>query len=414
MPRTKGALNKPKMGGSNIFNVNFEKQINGAAVNKKNPMGWVNYGLKNNYPLLLLDLYAQSPTHHSAVDFGVLSILGDGVDFEAMQLDGSQTVPNYTETWDNLIKSLSLDFMLYGSYALQVIKNKDGKTFSFYHTPFEKVRFGQYDEDGQITKYYICSDWTQYSMNPPIEVEAFDMLADPTKLEKGKPYLYVYRPYSPTSYVYPAPNYQASIKAIQSEIEFVNFDLKSTTNGFVPSGMLVLNEVETDEERQAIIRNVNNMFVGSENANSLMISFRRNQEEKQPEFVPFNTDTRADKYDYTNERTINRILAAHKIPSPMLIGLPDNSKNGFSSDASKMEAAYGLYNKLTGNSNRSAIITTINQLFKLNGVDVEIIMKPLRFQIEDSVATSNKVADNNTDTDETNVEEQVGGDDNNI
>ena len=96
----------------------------------------------------------------------------------------------------------------------------------------------------------------------------------------------------------------------------------------------------------------------------------------------------------------------------MLIGLPDNSKNGFSCDASKMEAAYGLYNKLTGNSNRSAIITTINQLFKLNGVDVQIIMKPLRFQIEDSVATSNKVGDNNTNTNETNVEEQVGGDDN--
>lgn len=407
MARTKGSLNKPK--SSNIVTLNFEKQIAGAAVNKKNPLGWVNYGAKNNYPLLLLDLYAQSPTHHSAIDFGVLSIIGEGVDYEAMQLDGTQTVPNYIETWDNLIKSLSLDFMLYGSYSLQVIKNKDGKTFSFYHTPFEKVRFTDYDEDGQITKYYICSDWTQPSMNPPIMVDAFDMLADPTKLEKGKPYLYVYRPYCPTSNYYPSPSYQASIKAIQSEIEFVNFDLKSTTNGFVPSGCLILNEVETDEERQAIIKNINNMFIGGENANSLMISFRRNMEEKAPEFVPFNTDTRADKYDYTNDRTINRILTAHKIPSPMLIGLPDNSKNGFSSDASKMEAAYGLYNKLAGNSNRNAIISTINQLFKINGVDVEIIMKPLRFTLEDNVAPTTTVADNNINTNENNIEEQTVG-----
>jgi hypothetical protein len=409
MSRTKGALNKPKQNGGVYITSFLEKQIQGASVNKENPMGWINYGAKNNFPYLLLDLYANSPTHHAAVDFGVNSIVGAGVDYEEMKIDGSQIMPNPYETWENLIRSLSLDFILYGSYALQVIMNKDGKTYSFYHTPFEKVRFAPYDEDGQITKYFICSDWTQPSKNPPITIEAFDML-DSNKLKKGVPYLYVYRPYSPTSSYYPAPHYTAAIKAIQSEVEYLNYDLKSIINGFVPSGMLILNEVENDQERDTIIRNVQSMFTGSENANTLMISFRRNQEETAPQFVPFNIDSKADKYNYANDRTISRILAGHQIPSPLLVGLPDIGKSGFSSEADKLETSYQLYNRLVGDNNRIAIVKTLNVMLAMNGVDVEIILKPLKFNdfgAEDDKSTETTATEKNIDTNEGNIEEKV-------
>ena len=106
-------------------------------------------------------------------------------------------------------------------------------------------------------------------------------------LERGKPYLYVYRTYSPTVTYYTQPHYAAAIKAIQAEIEYVNYDLKNIVNGFTPSGVLTLPEVETDEERQAIIANITRMFQGSENANSVMITFRSNIEDKGVEYTPF-------------------------------------------------------------------------------------------------------------------------------
>ena len=62
-----------------------------------------------------------------------------------------------------------------------------------------------------------------------------------------------------------------------------------------------------------------------------------------------------------------------------MIGLPDLNNSGFSSEAAKLETAYQLYNKLTGNSNRMAVIRTLNQMFALNGIETEIIMKPLSF-----------------------------------
>ena len=398
MSRTVGAKNKQKITSGGLFLTLLEKQIEGSAITKKNALGWVNYGLKNNYPNLLLDLYNQSPTHRACINFGVQSIIGNGVDYDAMQIDGTQIIPNYAESWDDLIKNISLDYLIYGSYAIQIIRNRDGQTFSFWHMPLDKVRWSPYDEDGQITSYWISNDWSAQGENPPFEIQAFDMMED-SEIKNGKPYLYVYRQYSPAMTYYTQPHYQAGIKAIQSEIEYVNYDLKTTVNGFVPSGMLVLNEVETDEQRQAIIKNVTQMFQGTDNANSVMVTFRNNVDEQKPEFVPFSANQgNINLYASANERTVSRILASHQIPNASLVGMPDIGQTGFASEADKLETAYQLYNKLTGNSNRMAVIRTLNQMFKMNGVDVEVVMKPLPFidfgndaNVEERTKPSNNV-----------------------
>lgn len=385
MSRPKGSLNKSTLAkmhtskGGNVSVIKFEKHIDNTPLTKNSPQGWRNWGAKNNYPQMLLDLYSQSPTHHSCCEFGIKSILGNGVDYEKMGLNGDEIVPNLNQTWDDVIKGLATDYILFGSYAIQCIMNKDGKTFSFYHVPLDKVRWSEYDEDGNIPSYWVCSDWTEASVNPPVEIETLQFSND-IKLEKGKPYLYVYRAYSPLLNYYTMPHYSAAISAIQSEVEFVNHDLKSATNNFVPSGMLILNNVETDEERRAIINNVQNMFQGTSNSNNLMISFRDNIEQSAPEFVPFTANAgNVNIYADANERTINRILCAHQIPNASLIGMPDLVGSGFASEADKLEVSYQLYNKLTGNSNRMAVIRTINQIFSLNGINTEIVMKPLSF-----------------------------------
>lgn len=419
MGRLKGSLNKSTLAkmqaatskGGGLFLTKLEKQIEGSAITKKNALGWVNWGVRNNYPNLLLDLYNQSPTHRSAVNFAVQSILGNGVDFEQMQLNGDEVVPNYAQTWDEVIKSLALDYILYGSYAIQVIMNKDGKTYSFWHMPLDKVRWSEYDEDGQVTKYWICQDWTMTGNYPPFEIEALDM-KDEWKLEKGKPYLYVYRTYSPTMTYYTQPHYAAAIKAIQAEIEYCNYDLKNIVNGFAPAGVLTLPEVETDEERQAIIQNVTRMFQGSDNANSVMITFRNNIEDKGVEYTPFTaTQGNVNLYDAANQRVINRILEAHQIPNAALIGMPDLNNSGFSSEADKLEVSYQLYNKLTGNYNRMAVIRTLNQMLKMNGIETEIVMKPLNFadfQEDANVEErTNATSVDEADAKENNEEEKV-------
>ena len=406
MGRPKGSLNKRDNGS--LFLTKFEKQVCGSAITRPSSRGWINWGLRNDYPILLLDLYNQSPTHRACVNFAVQSIVGDGVDFDTMKLDGSATVPNYKDTWDDLIRDISLDYILYGSYAIEIIKNKDNKTFSFWHIPLDKVRWSEYDSDGQITSYWICNDWTRTAQCPPIQVDAFDM-RDSSKIKQGKPYLYVKRQYSPSMVYYTQPQYQAAIKAIQSEIEYLNYDLKTTVNNFVPCGMLVLNQVETDDERRATIDNIQRMFQGSENANSLLISFKNNQNEEAPSFVPFTTQNgNVNLYESANQRNVQRILAGHQITTSTLVGIPDIGQSGFSSEADKMEVGYEIYNKIVGNNNRISVIKSLNQMLKMNGIDTEVIMKPLTFGNSSSTSMTPTKVDEKT-IDNNNVEEKKEG-----
>lgn len=414
MPRTKGALNKPKIpqNRNGVYITKLEKQIEGAVMTKDSNMGWVKFGKMNNYPQLLLDLYQNSPTHHAAINFEVQSIIANGIDYEAMGLDGSQIFPNYQYSWETLIRNIALDYMLYGSYAVQVIRNKSGKDFSFYHIPYEKIRCSPYDSDGVITSYWICQDWTMVSQYPPIEIEAIDM-KDESQIKSGKPYIFCYKNYDPTVNYYQSPFYAAGISAIQTEIEHIKYDLKTTTNGFVSQGMLILNELETDEERQSVINNVQRLFVGSENANSVLVAFKNNIEETKPEWVPFQSNQgNVNLYDSAWQRTQARILSSHNIPSASLCGLPDVSSSGFASDSQKLETAFQLYERLSGNYHRQAIVKSLNDMFKLNGINVEINLKPLHFNDfggDDDMSESTKSQDTTQDVSTDNVEEKVEG-----
>lgn len=395
-----------------VFNIKMEKQVEGAVVTKNSNMGWVKFGQNNNYPQLMLDLYQNSPTHHAAINFEVQSIISNGIDYEKMGLDGSQVFPNYQYSWETLIRNIALDYMLYGSYAVEIIRNKGGNDFSFYHIPYEKIRCSPYDEDGVITSYWICNDWSIVSQYPPIEIEAIDM-KDESQIKSGKPYIYVYKNYDPTVQYYQSPFYAAGISAIETEIQHIKYDLKTTTNGFVSQGMLVLNEVETQEERQSVVDNVQRLFVGSENANSVLVAFKSNIEETKPEWVPFQSNQgNVNLYDSAWQRTQARILSSHNIPSAALCGLPEIGNQGFASEADKLETAFQLYERLSGNYHRQAIVKSLNDMFKLNSIDVQIILKPLHFNDfggDDDQSEDVKSNDTTQDVSTDNVEEKVEG-----
>lgn len=409
--RPVGSANKPKSNGG-LFNIKFEKQVEGAAITRDSSMGYIKWGLKNDYPTLMLDLYNESPTHRACINFEVQSIIAGGVDYDAMSIDKSQIVPNYQYSWDYLLRSIALDYSIFGSYAIQIILNKDRKTFSFWHIPMDKVRCSPYDEDGQITSYWISSDWSALGQNPPIELPAFDMREE-TKIEYGQPYIYVYKPYDPTMTYYQTPFYSAGIKAIQSEIEYIRFDERTVNNNFIPAGILRLNEVSDDNERDAVIRNVTNLFTGANNANALMVSFRSNIEEQDPSFTPFTANVgNVNLYADANARTLNRILSAHQIPNASLVGLPDVVGSGFASEADKLETAFQLYQRLTGNYHRQCVIQTFNQMLAINGVDTELILKPLKlndFGDENDTSNDNGAKKTDQDVSTDNIEEKEDG-----
>lgn len=406
MARPKGSKNKPKIeltkrkDGSAVITIKMEKQVEGMPINRDSSMGWVKWGTRNDYPQRLSDLYYNSVTHKSCVDFAVTAILGDGVDYDAMKFDESELTPNYQYSWDELIERISLDYVLYGSFALQIIKNRDDQTYSFFHQPMSDVRFSPRNEDGVVETYWICTDWTQTGLYPPVELKSFNFTEE-EEIKGGQAYLFVYESYSPDIAMYPVPSYVSALKPIQTEIEIERYDLRSVTNNFSASGLLTLNRVDDEKDREMLIQNIQAMFTGSDNANSLIINFKNNDEETPATFVKIDKDAgnSVNLFEQNNDRVIAKIIAAHKISNKALIGYEADSAM-LGGEGNILNIAYNLYNKTVASKLRRTVINTINKALAMNGVDTQLILKPLQFNIAQATDTSNtmEVVDTDEDT----------------
>lgn len=386
--------------GNMLLTINMEKQIPNAPTCKENPLGYINWGDRNDFPQLLTGLYYASSTHQACVDFIVTAIVGEGVESDNL-------MPNYKETWDSFISKLAMDLVLFGGYAFQVIMNKDGKTYSFFQEPFNNVRCGLPDEDGNVSELWVSKDWTDVRYKP-IVLPRFGFTED-EKIEKGKAYMFYYSRYTVDSEFYPLPHYYAALKAIQTEAELLRYDLKSVINNFSANGIVALDRIDDETERQQVINGIKSMFTGSENSNTIMVTFKNNSDDNPVTFTPFDKDSSSvNLFNDNNVRTVNRILTAHKIANPTLIGLP-NSGTGFSNEGTLLEASYNLLNKTLINRMRKEITMTINKMFKINGVEQDIVIKPLSFNLEGLSENINVTEVNNGDVKEynnNNIEEK--------
>lgn len=406
MSRPKGSKNKPKIeltkrkDGSAVINIKLEKQIENMPICKNSNQGYIRWGQRNDYPQRLVDLYVNSVTHKSCVDFIVTALIGDGVDYEAMEANDSELVPNYQYSFDTLLERIALDYTLFGTFALQVIKNRDDKTFSFYHQPMSQVRYSPRNDDGVVESYWICKDWTQTGLNHPVELKSFSF-QNIDEIKGGEAYLFVYEDYTPSIDTYPIPNYISALKPIQTEIELQRYDLRSVLNNFSASGILTLNRVDSDEDKELLIQNIAALFSGSDAANSLIINFKENDEQEPATFVKIDKDANesVNLFSDSNERIVSKIIAAHKIPSKALIGYNVESSM-LGGQGNLISVAFNLFNKTVANKMRRNIVNTINSALSMNGVDTKIILKPLQFNITETTDVHNSpiVDDKDEDT----------------
>lgn len=373
--------NTAKSPKKSVFQVNLEKNIQNIPQVKSSGRGWQKFGRRDDFPYILLDLYNNSPTLRGAVGFCVSALIGNGIILD----DDTQSMPNAYEDWNSLIRKISMDYFIMGSYAIQIILNRDRKTYSFYHQDISTVRCGERDKDGLITEYYISRDFTSPNKagNEPIAIPSFVMRPDEEyKLKAGQPYLYVLQEYTPQIDTYWLPCWYSSIKAVQSECEYLQYDYSTACNSFLASGILSFAPSADDAERESIVQQVKDTFIGSNNSARLMVVFRNDSDNDSPvQFTKFATDQgEFDLFSTANERAISRILEGFSIPSRLLIGLPEQNA-GFSSEGQLLETALNVYQTIAGKHYRNIVLNTINNLFKMNGIDVKLEVEDIKFDI---------------------------------
>lgn len=340
------------------------------------------YGDKNLFPQSLIELYDTSAMHHTAIDAITAGIIGDGI-----EVIGDEYINSNGETIDELFEKISLDYALYQGYAINVIWNKERtKIAEMYHLPFANVRSGKPNEEDVVEEYMYSADWANLRKYPFQSYRAFD--ATDNKGDNASQVYYCYG-YTPGNQVYPLPSYVAALNDIDLDARVSRFHNANISNGLAPSMFVQFrNGVPTPEERRDVYKEIEKTFSGEENAGRFFLAF--SEPGKELQVTPI--DSANDDYYLTlEERISSRILTAHRITSPLLLGIKDSA--GFSSNADEIKVAYAHFEGTVVEPKRKKILSGFGYMLKLAGYNIALNIRPNKLineeEVEDTAPQNN-------------------------
>lgn len=325
---------------------------------------FIEWGDNNLYPDYLLSLNETVPTLRSIVNGTVDFIVGDDVSilplhpgFENGQMNGRG------DTIAEQVEDLARDYEMYGGFALQIIRGRDGSVAEVYHLP---IRFLRANKECDV--FYYCEDWQKRGKKDTIVYPAFIPglkdkwfeLDEETRNRHASSVLYVKTDHTHT---YPVPVYAASVKACETERLISDYHLNAISTGFCPSVIINFNNgIPSDQMKEEIERDVNDKFGGSSNAGRIMLSWNPNKESATTFETPNITDF-GEKYKALSETSRERIFTAFRA-YPNIFGL--STATGFSIE--EFDSAFKLYNRTAVRPVQRMIADAYDKIYNQKGV----------------------------------------------
>ena len=339
--------------------------INPPNVREVRGKDYMYYGELNLFPQSLIALYDTSAMHATCIQSIAQGIIGEGIN-----TIGEEYINSNGETIDELYEKIALDYTLYQGYSLNVIWNKERTSISeIYHLPFANVRSGKPNDEDVVEEYMFSSDWENLRKNPYKAYRAFD--ATDNKGDNASQIFYFYN-YTPGNQTYPLPSYVAALNDISLDAQVSRFHSANISNGLAPSMFVQFrNGIPSPEERRDVYKEIEKTFTGTENAGRFFLAF--SEPGKELEVTPI--DSANDDYYLTLETRISsRILTAHRITSPLLLGIKDSA--GFSSNAEEIKVAYAHFEGTVVEPKRKKILSGYGYMLRLAGYNVAIKVEP--------------------------------------
>lgn len=323
----------------------------------------IEWGDGNIYPEYLLDLYNSVSTLRSIINGNVDYITGDDVTIEPLR-DGLQD--NVVNTRGDLIaeqvKDIAKDYEMYGGFALQVIRGRDGKPSEIYHIDMRYLRMNK-----ECDVFYYCEDWSKRGKKDVIVYPKYmtnldwNSLKDDKKEFHASSIVFVKNVRTQT---YPAPLYAASVKACEIERCVDDYHLNAINNGFVASVVINFNNGQPDSKiMKEIEDDFTEKFSGHENAGRMCFSWNKDKEHATT-IDTLSVEDFGEKYQSLAKHSRQQIFTAFRA-NPNLFGIPTESL-GFSQE--EYESAFRLYNRTQIRPVQRLIADTYDKIYQKKGV----------------------------------------------
>jgi hypothetical protein len=388
----KGQFSKTKVSEFGFVNLSTYtspevKEVNGA--------DWIEYGADNNYFQYLIDRYNGSPTNNAAINGISQAIYGKGLNATDSNKKPNEYAQMVSLFRKDVVRRACYDLKLMGQAAIQVIYNSDrSKIVQLEHMPIETLRAEKCDEDGNVPAYYYYNDWANIKKtDEPLRIPAFGMSNEEIEI-------YYIKPYKSGFYYYSPVDYQGGLQYAELEEEVSNYHLNNIMNGLSPSMLINFNNgTPNQQERQLIETRIAQKFSGTSNAGKFILAFNDNKE-SQAEITPVQLSDAHNQYQFLSEESTSKIMVAHRIVSPMLLGIKDGS--GLGNNAEEIKTASLLMDNTVIRPFQELLIDSFDNILAYNDISLNLYfttLQPLEFTEVDQT-----LQDKETIEEETGVE----------
>ena len=332
---------------------NVEKEISG-----KDFIAW---GTDNRYPNYLFSLFEDCATLQSIVNGTTDFVCGNDIVCNLPMFE--KTVNKNGDTILDIIQRISTDYLIFGGFALQVIRNAVGNISEIFWIDFTKIRSEKKNE-----VFFFSDEWDKsYGRVKYIKYPKFN-------IDDSNPTSIFYYKGNKTRGTYPTPIYNAAITSCELEKKINEFHLNEISNNFLTSKIINFNSgVPDDDLKNEIEKNLNEKFSGSENAGRILISFNANKD-SETTIADLPMDDFADRYDALQTRCREQIFLAFRA-QPIIFGL-QKENNGFSQD--EYLQAFALYNRTVVQPIQQVIIKSFDKILGLEG---SIVIEPFSIEV---------------------------------
>lgn len=334
--------------------------------------GWVEYGEDNNYFQYLIDRYNGSPTNNAVVSGIIDMIFGKGID----ATDSGQNPEGYLQLRklikDSELKKVINDYYLLGNGAFQVIYNRDkSKIVEVYHMPVECLRSEKCNAEGDVEGYYYAYDWGAVRSKKGVErIPAFGYGEASEKVE-----ILYFRPYRSGSYYYSPVDYQGALPYAELEGEVANYHINNIKNGLAPSMIVNFNNgVPPEEERDIIESQIKQKWSGSSNSGKFILAFN-DDSNSAASIEPVQLSDAHNQYEFLSRESQQKVLVGHRITSPMLFGVKDQT--GLGNNADEIKTAFQLFDNSVIQPKQDQVIAALDQILGFNNIALNLYFKTL-------------------------------------
>jgi hypothetical protein len=356
---------------SKVHVVNFSSYTT-PVVKEVQGKDYVEYGEDNDYFGYLIDRYNGSPTNNAILNSLMDMTFGKGLDATDSAKKPSEYAAMRGLFTKSCLQKVVADYVMMGQCSFQVVYSQDHNTIvEVQHIPVETLRAARCNEDGEVEAYYYAKDWEDVKgrRETAIRIPAFGTS------KEGLEILYI-KPYRAGFYYYSPVDYQGGLPYAELEEEIANYHINNIQNGLSPSMLINFNNgVPSEEERRSIEQQIATKFSGSSNSGKFILAFNDNKD-LAATVDPVQLSDAAEQYQFLSQEATQKIMVSHRIVSPMLLGIKDNS--GLGNNADELKTASMLLDNLVIRPKQEIILDGIDQILAYNDISLNLYFKTLQ------------------------------------